>query len=63
MNRTMKEEFGLGNILRSKTHAKLLVNEAVQLYNNYRPHLSLQMKTPESVYKQKSQSLAQLGLS
>lgn len=63
MNRTLKEEFGLECILRSKLHAKLLVEEAVNLYNNYRPHLSLQMKTPQSVYIQKSQLLAQLGLS
>ncbi len=63
MNRTLKEEFGLGNLFKSRLHAKLLVEEAVNLYNNYRPHLSLKMKTPESVYKQKSQLLAQLGLS
>ena len=63
MNRTLKEEFGLGNTLKSKLHAKLLTEEAIYLYNNYRPHLSLKMKTPESVYKQKSQLLAQLGLS
>ncbi|SMO45817.1 integrase core domain-containing protein [Solitalea koreensis] len=58
MNRTLKEEFGLGSVLKSKLHAKLLAEEAVNLYNNYRPHLSLQMKTPESVYQQKSRSLA-----
>lgn len=63
MNRTLKEEFGLGNVLKSKLHAKLLTQEAISLYNNYRPHLSLKMKTPESVYNQKSQLLAQLGLS
>jgi putative transposase len=58
MNRTLKEEFGLGRVLRSKLHAKLLTEEAVDLYNNRRPHLSLKMKTPQSVYKQKSQLLA-----
>lgn len=63
MNRTLKEEFGLGKVLKSKIHAKILVDEAVNLYNNYRPHLSLQMKTPECVYQQKSQLLAQPGLS
>lgn len=57
MNRTLKEEFGLGNVLRSKLHAKLLTEEAIDLYNNRRPHLSLKMKTPQSVYKQKSQLL------
>jgi putative transposase len=63
MNRTLKEEFGLGKVLKSKLHAKLLTAEAIDLYNNYRPHLSLGMKTPESVYKQKPQLLARLGLS
>jgi putative transposase len=57
MNRTLKEEFGLGKVLVSKEQAKILVEQAVKLYNNYRPHLSLQMKTPQSVYQQKSQSL------
>jgi putative transposase len=57
MNRTLKEEFGLGRVLRSKLHAKLLTEEAIELYNNRRPHLSLNMKTPQSVYKQKSQLL------
>jgi transposase InsO family protein len=57
MNRTIKEEFGLGNKLKSKLQAKLLTQEAVDLYNNHRPHLSLKMQTPQSVYKQKSQLL------
>lgn len=57
MNRTLKEEFGLGRVLRSKLHAKLLTEEAIELYNNRRPHLSLNMQTPQSVYKQKSQLL------
>ena len=58
MNRTLKEEFGLGRVLRSKLHAKLLTEEAIELYNNRRPHLSLNMQTPQSVYKQKSQLLS-----
>jgi transposase InsO family protein len=62
MNRTLKEEFGLGKMIKTKLNAKLLVEEAVYLYNNYRPHLALKMKTPQCVYNEKSQSLAQLGL-
>jgi len=57
MNRTLKEEFGLGAVLKSKLHAKLLTGEAIDLYNNRRSRLSLNMKTPQSVYKQKSQLL------
>lgn len=58
MNRTLKEEFGLGQILATKTQAKILVEQAVNIYNNYRPHLSLKMQTPNSIYKQKSQLFA-----
>ena len=47
MNRTLKEEFGLGQILKTKQQAMNLTKEAINLYNNYRPHLSLQMKTPD----------------
>ncbi len=54
MNRTLKEEFGIGGLLPSKQHTLRLVDEAVELYNNRRPHLSLQMKTPQEVHKQKS---------
>ena len=53
MNRTLKEEFGLGAVLPSKQITIRLVDEAVELYNNRRPHLSLQMKTPQQVHKQK----------
>lgn len=50
MNRTLKEEFGLGRIIKSRENVKLLVKQAVEIYNNYRPHLSLKMKTPEMVH-------------
>jgi len=51
MNRTLKEEFGLGGTLPCKAVAKPMSDEAVFLYNTKRPHLSLQMKTPEQVHK------------
>lgn len=50
MNRTLKEEFGLGSKLKSKQQAYSLTQEAIALYNNLRPHLSLKMKTPEMVH-------------
>lgn len=50
MNRTIKEEFGLGKTIKSKGQAKLLVKQAVEIYNNQRPHLSLKMKTPEMAH-------------
>lgn len=53
MNRTMKEEFGLGRLLPSKQKAFRLTQEAVELYNNYRPHWALKLKTPNDVHLQK----------
>jgi putative transposase len=55
------EEFGLGRIQISKNQAELLVTEAVNLYKNYIPHLSLQIKVPQSVYKQKFPILTNRG--
>ena len=51
MNRTLKEEFGLGNTVADLQQAENLVEQAVVLYNNYRPHLSLQMNTPQKVHQ------------
>lgn len=53
MNRILKDEFGLGRRLPSKQQAFRLAAEAVELYNNLRPHLSLKMKTPQVVHLQK----------
>ena len=53
MNRTIKEEFGMDKILKSKQQVKQLVSESIFLYNQKRPHLALKMKTPEQVYQKK----------
>jgi putative transposase len=53
MNRTIKEEFGMDKTLRSRQDAKDLVNESILLYNQKRPHLALNMKTPDAVYQTK----------
>lgn len=53
MNRTLKEEFGLGRQLPTRQQAFRLIEEAVELYNQRRPHLSLKMKTPNNVHLQK----------
>lgn len=50
MNRTLKEEFGLGRVLKTKAQAKQITKEAVDLYNNIRPHLALKMNKPEQVH-------------
>lgn len=53
MNRTIKEEFGMDRIMKSRDQVKKLVEESIFLYNSKRPHLALKMKTPEEVYKTK----------
>jgi transposase InsO family protein len=53
MNRTIKEEFGMDRILKSKEQVQQLVRESILLYNQRRPHLALKMKTPEWVYQTK----------
>ena len=53
MNRTIKEEFGMDRILKNKQQVQELVKESIFLYNNKRPHLALNMKTPEQVYQTK----------
>lgn len=54
MNRTLKEEFGLGVKLKDRNTAFKMVKEAVFLYNNFRPHLALNMKTPISIHSLKT---------
>lgn len=51
MNRTLKEEFGLGAVISSRKVAYKLAEEAVFLYNTYRPHTALKYQTPEQVHK------------
>lgn len=53
MNRTIKEEFGMDRTLRDRQQVKQLVEESIFLYNHKRPHLALNMKTPEEVYQTK----------
>lgn len=53
MNRTIKEEFGMDRRMKSKEQVKKLVEESIFLYNNKRPHLALNMKTPNQVYYEK----------
>lgn len=61
MNRTLKEEFGLGRRLHSKQQAYRLTEEAINLYNTQRPHLALKMKTPNIVHLQKNRPPEAVG--
>ena len=61
MNRTIKEEFCLDQIPKTKQQAYAAVTEAIHLYNHYRPHQALSLKTPEQIH-QKTQPPEAVGL-
>jgi len=52
VNGILKQEYWLGTTFRNKEQAYRAVDEAIYLYNNRRPHLSLNYKTPEQVHVQ-----------
>ncbi len=54
MNRTIKEEFGLYRKPADKNELRMIIRESVDLYNKKRPHLALNMATPQTVYQKKS---------
>jgi transposase InsO family protein len=60
MNRTIKEEFCLDHTLKSKQQTYQAVKQAIWLYNNYRPHQSLSLKTPQQKH-QKTQPPEAVG--
>ncbi len=60
MNRTIKEEFCLDSTLKTKQLTIDSVKQAIDLYNNYRPHLALSLKTPTQLH-QKTQPPEAVG--
>lgn len=60
MNRIIKEEFCLDHQLASKKQAAEAVKQAIEIYNNYRPHQSLSLKTPYQIH-QKTQPPEAVG--
>ncbi len=54
LNGILKQEYGLGETFAQKSEAKLAVEQAVDLYNNYRPHGSLGNRFPMSVHREGS---------
>jgi transposase InsO family protein len=50
LNGILKQEYGLGLEFRTRAQARAAVEQAVWLYNNRRPHLSLKLKTPVEVH-------------
>jgi len=52
VNGILKNEFNLDRLFRTKAQALRAIAEAIATYNTRRPHLSLQMRTPEQVHHQ-----------
>lgn len=50
LNGILKQEYGLGEELRTKSEAAQAVQEAVVLYNKYRSHQSLNYRRPDEVH-------------
>ena len=51
VNGILKDEFYLYQTFYNTKHSKIAVKNAIKIYNNERLHLSLDFKTPNSVYK------------
>lgn len=51
MNRTIKKEFCLDGEIPSSEFAVRTIDQAVTLYNSYRPHMALKGLTPNVVHK------------
>lgn len=52
INGILKNEFGLDDCFEDIQQLQLLTEQAIKLYNSYRPHLSNQMLTPEQMHQQ-----------
>jgi putative transposase len=50
LNGILKQEYGLGWTFQTRAQVHAAVEQAVWLYNNRRPHTSLQLKTPVEVH-------------
>jgi len=50
INRTLKYEYGLKLTIKNTKLARKIVKRAVDIYNNLRPHLSLDFETPKMVH-------------
>ena len=52
MNGILKSEYRLGDEFGSKEQARRCADEAIELYNVFRPHIALGYKTPTHVHSQ-----------
>jgi transposase InsO family protein len=52
LNGILKQEYGLGTAFRTRAQARTAARQAVMLYNNYRPHTSLNLRKPAEVHRE-----------
>lgn len=57
VNGILKDEFGLDKVFTNNLQMNRQVNESIALYNNLRPHLSVEMLTPNQAHKQRTINL------
>ncbi|MBC7958583.1 MAG: IS3 family transposase [Vallitaleaceae bacterium] len=50
VNGILKGEFNLDTTFKTKEHAVKAVQQSIYIYNTYRPHWSLKLKTPEACH-------------
>lgn len=50
VNGILKDEFNLDRVFRTKAQARSAIAQAITTYSTLRPHLSLQMRTPDQVH-------------
>lgn len=51
VNGILKDEFNLDRRFRTREQARRAIAQAIETYNSRRPHLSLQMRTPNQVHQ------------
>ena len=51
LNGILKQEYGLGQTIKTKKQARKICAQAVDLYNNRRPHYALRMNFPNQVHE------------
>jgi Transposase and inactivated derivatives len=52
VNGILKDEFLLDSVFKDYNDATKAVKDAIQIYNDYRPHWSLDLRTPSAVHQQ-----------
>lgn len=57
VNGILKDEYNLDETFSSKKLAVMATHEAIEIYNNERPHLSLDLMIPQQVYQPESEEL------